>query len=188
MKLIVIPSVAVVAIGLTVVLASCGTTHPNRNPVGETFPSVEGESLDGRAVRLPEDFAGQKMLLLVGYVQDSQFDIDRWLLGLLQGEVPVKFLEVPTIEGLVPGIFAGTIDGGMRKGIPEEDWGGVVTVYGDAADITRMTGTENPRNARVLLLDETGRVIWFHDRGYSPRLILEIERLVRDPERASADG
>jgi hypothetical protein len=95
-------------------------------------------------------------------------------------KVTVAVREVPTIKGLVPGVFAGMIDGGMRRGIPEEDWGAVITVYGDAGEIVGLTGNENPNNARVLLLDEKGRVIWFHDRGYSPRLALEIARLCED--------
>ena len=71
----------------------------------------------------------------------------------------------------------------MRRGIPEEDWGAVITVYGDAGEIVRLTGNENPANARVLLLDETGKVIWYHDRGYSPRLVLEIANLVSSGTR-----
>jgi len=155
----------------------CASAPANRNPVGETFPSVRGESLVGKETRIPEDFAGERVLLLVGYVMETQFDIDRWILGLLQAEATVRFLEVPTIEGMVPGLFAGRIDDGMRRGIPREDWPAVVTVYGDAGRIVRLTGKEKPRNARVLLLDEKGEVIWFHDRGYSARLVLEIKNL-----------
>lgn len=157
---------------------SCASSIPNRHPVGEAFPNVVGESLEGGEHRIPEEFAGKKVLLLVGYVQQTQFDIDRWLLGLMQAEVPVAVREIPTIDGFVPGLFAGAIDGGMRRGIPEEDWGAVITVYGDAGEIVALTGNENPNNARVLLLDESGEVIWYHDRGYSPRLVLEIAELV----------
>lgn len=157
----------------------CASTTPNRDPVGELFPSVRGESLAGEPYRLPDDLAGDKALLLVGYVQKAQFDADRWLLGLLQAEVPVKVLEVPTIPGLFPRMLAGTIDSGMRKGIPSEDWQSVVTVYRDADKVVRFTGNTNGRNIRVLLLDEDGRVIWFHDRGYSPGKLLEMARKVR---------
>lgn len=169
----------ILALALTVVGSACASRLPNRDPAGETFPSVVGESLDGKEYRIPEDFAGEKALLLVGYKQNAQFDIDRWLLGLAQAKVTVKVREVPTIKGLVPGLFAGSIDNGMRRGIPEEDWGAVITVYGDAGAIVRLTGNESPNNARVLLLDEKGKVVWFHDRGYSPRLALELERLCR---------
>ena len=171
-KLITLPAFLTAAL-----LGACASSIPNRDPVGEAFPSVVGESLDSQEHRIPEEFAGRKVLLIVGYVQKTQFDCDRWLLGLLQAELDVAVREVPTIKGFVPGLFSGMIDGGMRKGIPQEDWGAVITVYGDAGEIVALTGNENPNNARVLLLDETGKVIWFHDRGYSPRLALEIARL-----------
>jgi hypothetical protein len=165
---------------LLVVLTGCGSTYPNRNPVGETFPTVVGKSLKGEERSLPAAYAGRPVLLLVGYVQKAQFDADRWILGVLQAGLPVKVVEVPTIDGLFPRLFAGAIDDGMREGIPAEDWADVVTVYDDAERIVAFTGNEVPRNIRVLLLDADGKVMWFHDRGYSPRLPLELARLLKD--------
>ena len=108
-------------------IGGCSSPIPRRDPTGEVFPSVMGESLEGVKIAIPEDFAGAPVLLIVGYKQNSQFDIDRWLLGLVQAEVDVAIREVPTIAGLVPGMIGGWIDSGMRRGIPKEDWGAVVT-------------------------------------------------------------
>jgi len=145
----------------------CSTTYPRRNPSGEMFPSVAGETLDGKAARLPEDFTGRPVLLLIGYEQDTQFDLDRWLLGLQQAGVAVDVREVPTIPGMIPRMFSGAIDNGMRSGIPDEDWGSVITVYGDAKKIAEFTGNENALPGRILLLDGEGKVRYFHDEGYS---------------------
>ena len=162
---------------LLVTLTACSSNlEPNRDPLGESFPSAVGENLDGETVRIPEDFAGEPVLLLLGYVQRAQFDADRWLLGLLQAGTDVRFIEVPTIKGFVPGPVRNTIDEGMRGGIPFEDWGSVVTLYGErAGEVVRMTGNEEPQNIRVVLLDGDGTVRWFHDRGYSPGKLLELE-------------
>lgn len=160
------------------VISSCTSTIPNRDPVGEPFPRVEGMSLRDEPVVLPDAFAGRRTLLLIGYLQEAQFDIDRWAYGLMQAQLRVTIREVPAVRGLVPRLIGNQIDAGMRRGIPEEDWSSVVTVYGDAGEIAALTGTENGRNARVLLLDEGGRILWFHDRGFSPRLLLELEQLV----------
>jgi len=161
-------------------LSGCRSTLPNRDPLGQALPSVTGEALDGREWRLPEDLAGRPAVLLVGYEQRAQFDADRWLFGLLQAETPARLLEVPTIPGLFGRALAGTIDSGMRSGIPHEDWGTVVTLYGDAAArMKAFTGTENARNMRVLVVDEHGVVRWSHDRGFSAAKCLELDRLVR---------
>ncbi|MEM9323221.1 MAG: hypothetical protein AAGA41_10335, partial [Pseudomonadota bacterium] len=105
----------------------------------------------------------------------TQFDIDRWLLGMAQAGLKAPLLEVPTIPGLVPSLASGFIDDGMRSGIPREDWSVVVTLYGSAAKpVAELTGTENGNNARVMVLDAAGTIIWFHDRGYSTGKVLEL--------------
>lgn len=157
----------VLVLTLIACLAACISSYPRRDPTGERFPSVVGTALDGTEVALPEVGKGAPMLLLIGFQQNSQFDLDRWLLSLSQTGVAVRAFEVPTIPGLVPGMFSGFIDGGMRRGIPAEDWGGVVTVYGDGGAIAKCTGNEDGLPGRVVLLDREGVVAFFHDRGFS---------------------
>ena len=158
---------ALAGLALTTALTGCSSTYPRQEPIGERFPSVVGESLQGDEVRIPEDFAGEPVVLLVGYDQDTQFDLDRWIMGLTDAGVDVKIREIPTIPGLVPGMFANQIDAGMRKGIPSEDWGAVVTVYGDGDKIARFLGNEVKLPGRIVLLDAEGKVALFHDEGYS---------------------
>lgn len=175
-------------LGLTVSLAgvvalASGCSSPIKvdpaSVIGKTFPTVRGETLEKQPRTLPADLAGKPALLFVGYKQSTQFDIDRWMVGLLQLKTPVAFYEVPTIAGMVPGLFANQIDEGMRGGIPKELWAGVITVYGDAEAIEAFTGTENPMPARVILLDAAGKVLWFHDRGFSPVLLQELDAKIR---------
>lgn len=171
--------ILVASLTFFVMITGCSTTHPDRNPVGEQFPSVVGESLEKDKVRLPEDLAGGPAIILVGYKQRTQFDLDRWLMGLIQADAPGRILEVPTIPGLVPSIASGWIDDGMRSGIPEEDWGTVVTLYGSAATpIAKLTGNAGS-NARVMVLDPTGEIVWFTDKGYSATQALDVARITR---------
>jgi hypothetical protein len=146
---------------------ACSSTWPRRDPTGELFPTVTGAALDGTTVTLPAAGSGAPLLLLVGYQQNTQFDLDRWLQALVTADLSVRVFEVPTIPGLLPGMFSGFIDDGMRRGIPAEDWGGVVTLYGDASKVAEFTGNEDGLPGRILLLDATGKVVFFHDRGFS---------------------
>jgi len=164
----------VILILIAFILAGCSTTYVNRNPVGEYFPTVNGQTLNEEKRELPTYFKDSNVVLLLGYEQDSQFDIDRWLIGLDMTKTDIKAYEIPTIQGLLPRMFKSSIDDGMRKGIPKELWGGVITIYGDGAKVQEFTGNQNPNNARVLLLDKAGKVIYFHDRGFSVQALNEL--------------
>ncbi len=164
-------------------MGACQSTLPNQNPVGESFPRVSGEDLTGETVALPVEGPA---VYLVGYKQNAQFDADRWILGILQAGLDLPLYEVPTLKGLFPRVFGNMIDEGMRSGIPEGDWQSVVTLYGEnASQIARFTGTENGRNMRVLVVDGEGQVRWFHDDGYSARVMLELQALARQLAAAS---
>lgn len=152
---------------LAALVAGCGTTYVNRSPVGELFPSVKGKALSGEEWRIPEGMRGKPALLLIGYKQNSQFDIDRWLIGLDMTETKVDVYELPTIKGIFPRMISGSIDEGMRSGIPKPIWKAVITIYADGARVQEFTGNERPLNARVVLIDAEGRVQYFHDRGFA---------------------
>jgi hypothetical protein len=153
---------------LVALFAGCGSAIPNRNVVSEVFPSVKGKNLDGVEKSLPDEFRGKKVILILGYEQNTQFDIDRWGIGFFTADLALPpVFEIPTIPGLIPSLFKESINSGMRSGIPKESWKDVITVYGsDGGMLTKWTGTEVARNCRVILLDENGKVLWMHDKGY----------------------
>ncbi|TAP33576.1 hypothetical protein [Alteromonas sp. KUL49] len=148
-------------------LTACSTTYPNQNILNQNFPSVTGTSLSGDTLNIPQDMEGQPTLFLIGYKQDSQFDIDRWLIGLDMTGTQVDVYELPTIAGMFPRMFSTQIDNGMRKGIPKALWQGVVTIYEDGSKVQQFTGNEFPNNARVVLIDGAGSIKYFYDRGFS---------------------
>lgn len=172
-----------VALGMVVTwsLLACSSTVPTPKQIVATrFPSVRGESLTRQSVTIPDAYQGRPTLLLVGYVQRAQFDIDRWILGVLQAEIPVALVEVPTIAGMMPQMVQGFINNGMRSGIPEADWRTVVTVYEDADKIVAALGNERPQSAYVVLLDAEGRITWTSNKGYSATQVLELKRIVQE--------
>ena len=172
-------AVGIAAVTLVSMTGGCAATMPNRDPTGMVFPSVRGQSLEKERIEIPAAFAGGPAVLLIGYKQSAQFDIDRWLMGLMQANAKAQIVEIPTIPGLVPTIASGWIDDGMRSGIPKEDWGSVVTLYGRAAKpVAALTGTESGQRARIVVLDAMGKVVWFDDEGYSARKATVVASLV----------
>lgn len=167
-------------LALSSLLTGCGhkTVEKPANVLNQTFPQVQGTALSGEEVTIPDDYRGKPTVLLIGYLQKAQFDIDRWILGLLQADVPVQIVEVPTIAGMVPQMVQGFIDNGMRSGIPKEDWASVVTVYADAEKIITTLGNERPQSAQVVVLNDKSEIIWSSNRGYSASQLLELKRAI----------
>lgn len=158
--------------------AGCSTQYANQTSTGQAFPSIIGENLERKIVNIPEDFKGKKTLLLIGYKQDAQFDIDRWLIGLDMTNTEVDVYEIPTIQGMFPRMFSTMINNGMRAGIPKSLWKGVITVYQDGEKVQAYTGNENPNSARVVLLNEKGIVLYMYDDGFSVEALNQVRHLL----------
>ena len=164
----------------SIFLSACASyDYPGQLKLGEKMVSAIGQSLAGEQVQIPDDFTGQKTLLLLGYVQNSQFDIDRWLIGLDMTETNVAVYEIPTIKGMFPRMFSTLIDNGMRKGIPKSLWKGVITVYQDGDRVQQFTGNRVPNNARVVLLDEQGRILYFYQQGFSVEALNDVREKLK---------
>lgn len=165
-------------------VAACGSVVKPATTVTQVpFPRVSGESLTGDRVTIPDAYSGKNTLLLVGYTQKAQFDIDRWILGTLQADIPVEIVEVPTIAGMMPQMVQGFINNGMRSGIPQNDWASVVTVYEDAPKIIQLLGNERPQSAYAVLLNRSGVVVWSSNIGYSASQIVALKRTVQELTR-----
>jgi hypothetical protein len=164
---------------ISLLVAACGSTTVSApsNLHNTPFPRVQGRALSDKEVTIPDAYLGKPTLLLIGYVQKAQFDIDRWILGALQANIKAQIVEVPTIAGMAPRMVQSFIDSGMRSGIPESDWGTVVTVYEDASKIIKALGNERPNVARAVLLDKNGTIVWSSSSGYSATQILELQKV-----------
>ncbi|WP_133407607.1 hypothetical protein [Parashewanella tropica] len=152
---------------LSLWLVACSSTYPNQKIMQEFLPNMKGETLEKRSVIIPNDFKSPQTILLIGYVRNSQFDIDRWLQALKGTNVNTPTYELAAATGVMSSVFQDYINNGMRNGIPKEQWKGVVTLYDDAHVLQRFTGNHKPNNARVMLIDDKGKVLYFYDRGFS---------------------
>lgn len=148
-------------------VSACSTNYPNQDITGQSFPAISGQTLEKNTVNIPEDFNEDFTLLLIGYVQNAQFDIDRWLIGLDMTNTNVAAYELPTIQGMFPKMFSTVINNGMRAGIPKPLWKGVITIYKDGDTVQALTGNERPNSARVVLLNNNGDIVYFYDGGFS---------------------
>ena len=173
-------------LSLLTMITACSSQFPNQTVVGQPFPEVTGQSLEREDVVIPQAFEGDITLLLLGYKQNSQFDIDRWLIGLDMTQTRVNVYELPTMQGMFPKMFSTMIDNGMRAGIPKPLWKGVITIYQGGESVQKFTGNTNPNNARVALLDSSGSVRYFYDQGFSVDALNEVRKTLNELRKAES--
>jgi len=141
---------------------------------------MQGQTLEKHDVQIPAIFNAELNLLLIGYKQNSQFDIDRWLIGLEMTETKVDSYEIPAIQGMFPRMFKTQINNGMRSGIPKNLWKGVITLYNDGETMQAFTGNKHPNNARIMLINQQGKILYFYDRGFSVNALKELKKVIDD--------
>ena len=93
-------------------------------------------------------------------------------------ETQVNVYELPTIQGLFPRMFSTVINNGMRAGIPKSLWKGVITVYQDGEQVQKFTGNRNPNNARVILLNKEGIILFMYDQGFSVEALNQVRKFL----------
>ncbi|MBN2204476.1 MAG: hypothetical protein JW767_05595 [Thermoleophilia bacterium] len=160
---------AVLLAALTV--GACGgeevAPEPAEPLVGRRFPSVVGEALSGAAVRLPEDFVGAPLIVVVAPAGEAQEDADRYLVSLRSRGA--AFVETPVLASLVTRLTQRYHNGKLKETEPRDMWGRIVPLYKDGAVLAEFIGeVEDETRALVLVLDRDGVIRFLDDGGYDP--------------------
>lgn len=164
---------------LLLCLSACSSEYPTPVMEGKQLPSFVGQSLNENQVQVPQNLNQEPALLFFGYLQEAQFDIDRWMIGIEQIGLDIPYYEIPTVRGFLPGLFRSRINQGMRDGIPSALWDNVITVYQDNHIIQNFFGNEKPANAYVVLIDSDSRIRFFHNTGFSAAHLGQLQKQVQ---------
>lgn len=159
---------ALVLVGVVAPLAlvACGGEEetppaPSEPLVGRRFPSVVGDALSGDRVRLPEDYAGMPVIVVVAPAGEAQEDADRFMVSLRSRGV--AFVETPVLASLVTRLTQRYHNGKLKETEPRDLWGRIVPLYKDGAVLAGFLGeVEDETPAIVFVLDGDG-VIRFQD-------------------------
>lgn len=129
--------------------------------IGNRFPVIPTETLDGRPLLLPDAIDGRVGLLVLAFRRSAQSIVDSWMANAMSrfGEHPgFACFEVPMIGGAWR-MISGYIDSGMRAGVPPEHHHLVATYYGDASRYRSALGITDSSLAYAYLLDRSGMIV-----------------------------
>ena len=127
-----------------------------------TFPKLTASNLEGKALSLPEDFAGDRNLLLIAFQREQQHNVDTWLHQMKRFESSPGFhyYELPTIDKLNP-FFRWFINSGMRRGIHDRNARArTITLYLDKPSFRNVLHIPDEKRIYAILVDRSGRVLW----------------------------
>jgi hypothetical protein len=129
----------------------------SKDPV---FPTEAIADLNGRTLKFPSEFPGEKTIVLVAFVQQQQTDIDAWVEALkLKEKNAPAWIELPTVADMGPG-FRKFLDGAMQSGIKKtDDRARVFTLYTDVAGFCRKMGMPSTKTVYALVVDRKGKVL-----------------------------
>jgi len=136
--------------------------------VGKIFPNITAYSLAKTEVRLPEVAKGKVALITIAFVREAQEMIDSWSIPFgnrFGKDSNYAYYEVPMLDGLWR-LFRGSIDGGMREGIPLEKHKNVITYYGNYKEYVSYLSINNLKKGYVFLLDKQS-IIRFRGIGFA---------------------
>ena len=127
-----------------------------------TFPKLTASNLEKQVFSLPEDFPGDRNLLLIAFQREQQQNVDTWLHQMKRFEhsAGFQYYELPTIDRLNP-LFRWFIDSGMRRGIPDRDARArTITLYIDKPSFRKALSIPDEKRIYAILVDRSGRVLW----------------------------
>lgn len=129
-------------------------------------------------MRLPQDFAGERNVVIVAFQRHQQGLVDSWVPWLEERaatDPDFRFYELPTI-GRIWAPMRRFIDGGMASAIREPViLRRTLTIYGDVGRVTRPLGIENRSTIALFLVDRSGGVCWSGSGGFDVVAARDIE-------------
>jgi len=129
----------------------------------DQLPPLEGTTLSGRSLRLPGDFPGTDVVLVIGFAHGARHDVGAWKAALAERGIP--FLSLPTAErDTAPESMAGVAEA-MREHVPSGAWDQVVQVHRGGEALMKAFGWQADVFAKLLRVTREGDVLARHDAG-----------------------
>ncbi len=127
----------------------------------QPMPRIEGESLSGQEVVLPDSVSGKVAILILGFTKASKTQCGAWADKLYRDsskQEGVEVYQLPVLED-VPRFVRGMVISGIRKGTAENRRDHFVPILQNEAELKRLVSYKEESDAYLILLDPTGKIV-----------------------------
>lgn len=148
------------------------------------MPRVQGESVAGRTVILPDAAKGHVAVLVFGFTKASKEPSGAWankIFADFGSQSGFELYQLPVLED-VPRFVRGMVVSGIRKGTKENMRDHMVPILQGEAELKKLVGYKEPNDAYLVILNRSGQVVRqmhgpFSDAAYA-QLRGEIQTLL----------
>ena len=149
--------------------------------VGGTFPKLTASNLEKQTLSLPEEFAGERNLLLIAFQREQQKNVDTWLHEMKRFEWAhsFRYYELPTIDKLNP-VARWFINSGMRRGIRDRNARArTITLYLDKPSFRKALNLPDENQIYAVLVDRSGYVLWRVEGDFDEAKAASLDEMLR---------
>ena len=128
---------------------------------GSAMPQVEGQSLSGNKVSLPDAASGKVAVLVLGFTRASKTPTSDWAKQIRVdfGSQPgFDLYQIPVLEE-VPHLIRGMVISGIKKGVPENQRDHFVIVVHSESQLKNFVGYKEPDDAYLVVLAQDGKIV-----------------------------
>lgn len=162
-------------------------------PVGEQFPPLHGETLNGKSVDVPGETNGKFTLLGMAYSKKAEEDLMTWTEPMFNHflfEGTNMFGEsAPDVNLYIIPMFTGAkaaVEGKAKKIMMEQIdpkfHDHVLVYHGSNHDYKAKLHTDHKENPYFFLLDPSGKIIYKTEGAYSSDKLAKIDALMGDDD------
>jgi hypothetical protein len=125
------------------------------------MPRIEGESLGGHHVALPDAASGKIAVLIFGFTKASKVPTGDWAKKVssdFNNQAAFALYQLPVLED-VPRLIRGMVISGIRKGVPEETRNHFVPIVSGEAELKKLVSYKEPDDAYLILVNRMGKIV-----------------------------
>jgi hypothetical protein len=125
------------------------------------MPKIQGESLAGHSVVLPDAAAGKVAVLIFGFTRASKVPTGAWA-DRLQADLATRpdfqLYQLPVLED-VPRLFRSMVISGIKKGVAENKRDHFVPIVQGEAELKKLVSYKEPDAAYLIILGRAGNIV-----------------------------
>jgi len=156
--------------------------------VGDMMPTVSGQSVSGKLIKLPAADAGTMRLVVFSFSRAAAGDSQLWNEQVARDagwSEPVITFRVIMLES-VPRLFRAMAVAGIKNSMPQGLWDTTVLSYEDETNWNQYLSVSTEKKAYVILLGRNDRVCWLGRGPYADAAYADLKKELLGCERRDA--